>query len=43
MASELVISRETAKTHRRNIFQKCGVHSEEELFRLAEGSRKVEG
>lgn len=43
IASKLIISRETAKTHRRNIFQKCGTRSEEELLRLAEGLRGVEG
>lgn len=36
IAAELVIARETVRTHRRNIFLKCEVHSEEELKREAE-------
>ncbi|WP_162610839.1 response regulator transcription factor [Gordonibacter sp. An230] len=35
IAAELVIARETVKTHRRNLFLKCEIHSEEELRGLA--------
>ena len=41
IASELVIARETVKTHRRNLFLKCEVHREEELRDLAKGDPRV--
>ena len=39
IAADLVIARETVKTHRRNIFLKCKIHNENELRGLAEQSR----
>lgn len=35
IAAELVIARETVKTHRRNLFLKCEIHNERELKDLA--------
>lgn len=35
----LFISKETVKTHRRNLYAKCNVHSRDELVDLLEGTR----